>query len=64
MACSTGEEAYTLAIMMENYLARSLVKFDYHIDASDVDIKSVEKAKQGRYRVPEDSVLNKLEKQK
>ena len=33
-ACSTGEEPYTLAMLLENYKTKNLVNFDYQIFAN------------------------------
>lgn len=45
--CSTGEEPYTLAIMLNGIKRRS--EFNYEIVGIDVDSEAVEKAKSGVY---------------
>lgn len=44
-ACSTGEEAYSLAILMSNYLPQN----QFSILATDIDEKVLEQAKNGIY---------------
>lgn len=44
--CSTGEEPYTLAMVMEKHLPQG---FTYHITASDLSLKSLMTANQGFY---------------
>lgn len=47
-ACSTGEEAYSLAIIIREYLERTGDdSFEFQIFATDIDIQSVEKARLG-----------------
>ncbi|WP_188453861.1 CheR family methyltransferase [Virgibacillus oceani] len=45
-ACSTGEEPYSIAIMIKEYFPRC----DIRIVATDIDEKVIEKAKQGIYQ--------------
>jgi len=47
-ACSTGEEPYTFSIFL-NDLKSELKNFDFTIHGSDIDVKSVDKASQGKY---------------
>jgi len=47
-ACSTGEEAYSLALVLESVRAR-VPKFNYEIIGSDIDPVSVDKARVARY---------------
>lgn len=47
--CSTGEEAYTLAMIFSEVLGSSLKDYDIKIFATDVDKKSLEFAGVGRY---------------
>lgn len=44
-ACSTGEEPYTLVMILSNFLPLSRIK----ILATDIDLDAIEKAKQGVY---------------
>ncbi|MGR9115519.1 MAG: chemotaxis protein CheB [Gammaproteobacteria bacterium] len=50
-ACSTGEEAYSLAIVFKEALAQSQLKhrFTLQIFATDLDRDAIEKARQGFY---------------
>ncbi|HKV83877.1 MAG TPA: CheR family methyltransferase, partial [Ktedonobacterales bacterium] len=58
--CATGEEAYSLAIMLSEALGSSLEHFNVHIFATDADPGAVAFARRGVYpaaalaRVPED----------
>lgn len=44
-ACSTGEEPYSIAMMLQTYFPN----VTYHITATDIDQKALEKAKAGVY---------------
>lgn len=44
-ACSTGEEAYTLAILFYEYMERRREKVAFQIFATDIDSISIEKAR-------------------
>ncbi|MES2730794.1 MAG: CheR family methyltransferase, partial [Bacteroidota bacterium] len=48
--CSTGEEAYSLAIICEEYLQAQAIDIPFKIFATDLDTKSIEMASIGRYR--------------
>ena len=48
-ACSTGEEAYTLAMLLHEYQRERIDSVDIKIFATDVDIKSIEKASKGLF---------------
>lgn len=56
-ACSTGEEAYTLAIILEEFLEKP---WGFKIKANDIDEKSLQRAREGVYSdrsvqyIPED----------
>ena len=47
--CSTGEEAYSLAILIREYLDESKENFQTQIFATDIDVEAVEKARAGVY---------------
>ncbi|MEP6933040.1 MAG: CheR family methyltransferase, partial [Nitrospirota bacterium] len=47
--CSTGEEAYSLAILMREYLTQQKLSYIIQIFASDLDRKAIETARAGRY---------------
>jgi len=49
VACSTGEEAYSLAIILFEALDGCLDGFDLKLFATDVDRTALVKARQGRY---------------
>ncbi len=48
-ACATGEEAYSLAIIIEEYLREERLQLDYKIFASDIDREAIRFAGEGRY---------------
>ena len=48
-ACATGEEAYSLAILLEEAIARSEKPVRFKIFATDIDKSALEKATQGIY---------------
>ena len=48
-SCSTGEEAYTLAILMMEYRKQHRPKQDFKILASDIDPVSIKVANEGSY---------------
>ncbi|MBL4560757.1 MAG: protein-glutamate O-methyltransferase CheR [Labilibaculum sp.] len=47
--CSTGEEAYSIGILIDNYLRKNDLIMDVSIFATDIDIKSLAYAKKGKY---------------
>jgi len=47
--CSSGEEPYSLAIMFKELMGGSLNHYDLGIEATDIDIKCLTKARQGKY---------------
>lgn len=47
--CSTGEEAYTIAILIRDYMASHRLEHDVQIFATDIDADSIEVARQGVY---------------
>jgi len=49
VACSTGEEAYSLAILFDEYISKKKYKIQYKIFATDIDGKSVDIATKGQY---------------
>ena len=49
VACSTGEEAYSLAILMEEYLESKKINLKYKIFATDIDSKALDVATKGIY---------------
>ena len=49
--CSTGEEAYSLAIMVKEYLTQRNLRFTVQVFASDVDSRAIETARVGLYPI-------------
>ena len=49
VGCSTGQEAYTLAILLDQYLQTIEDSIDFRIFATDVDKDSIKTASQGIY---------------
>jgi|GEM_PF-173939 len=49
VACSTGEEAYSLAILFDEYISKKKYKVQYKIFATDIDGKSIDIATKGYY---------------
>jgi two-component system CheB/CheR fusion protein len=62
VACSSGEEAYSIAILLKEYLEKYNLNFDVKIFATDIDRDSIEYASAGIYPesivtdVPEDKL--------
>ena len=61
VGCSTGEEAYSLAITLEEIMAETNTQREYKIFATDIDRRAVEYASVGYYS---DSLLSELEEVK
>jgi two-component system CheB/CheR fusion protein len=49
--CSTGEEAYSLAILLREYLTKKKLRLTVQIFASDLDSRAIEQARTGLYPV-------------
>lgn len=47
--CSTGEEAYSIAILLQEYLEQLQQPFNIQIFATDIDSRSIASARTGRY---------------
>ena len=47
--CATGEEAFSIAISLSEYLKETGVSFPLQIFASDISVQAIEKARGGRY---------------
>ena len=54
--CSTGEEAYSIAIILSELLGKDIVNYKIQIFATDIDDSSTRFARGGRY--PESSLMN------
>ncbi len=48
-ACARGEEAYSIAIMLDTSLGESKSEFDVHVCGSDISRKSLSAAREGIY---------------
>ena len=57
VGCSTGEEAYTIAMLMEDYRRRNNLKREFRVFATDVNADAIRTAKQGVYT---ESVIEEL----
>ena len=49
LGCSTGEEAYSIAIMLQEYMQELKRDFKVQIFATDIDGRNIEKARKGVY---------------
>ena len=49
--CSTGEEAYSLAILIREYLTQQKLRLTVQIFASDLDSRAIETARAGLYPI-------------
>ena len=47
--CSTGEEAYSIAILLQEYVEKIGQPYNFQIFATDIDRESIEKARSGVY---------------
>jgi two-component system CheB/CheR fusion protein len=47
--CSTGEEAYSLAMLIREYMARRKVRFQVQIFGTDLDVQAIETARKALY---------------
>ena len=57
-ACAKGQEAYSIAILLEELKKRNEEDFDYRLFASDLDENQVNEARNGQYRANELSNMN------
>lgn len=58
--CATGEEAYTLAILLAELLGPNLVHYRIQIFATDIDMNALAIARRGSYN---ESVLNDMDEE-
>lgn len=49
VGCSSGEEAYSISIAIENYLEKKQLRIPYKIFATDIDASAIEVASKGIY---------------
>jgi two-component system CheB/CheR fusion protein len=59
VACSTGEEAYSIAILLDEYIQENHLRNDFKIFATDVDFFAVQAASTGKFNVGEASEIDK-----
>jgi len=59
-ACSTGEEAYSIAIMLTDLVLKKKKKLSINIFASDIDDVSLTKARKGIYNISELKNMNPI----
>ncbi len=60
-ACASGEEPYSIAIMLVEFLGHRLTEFDISIYATDISRQALDRAQAGKYRNTEgicDALLN------
>lgn len=55
--CSTGQEAYTMAMIIDNFITTNRLTVDYKIFATDVSQRALEFASQGRYTINSSSEI-------
>ena len=48
--CSTGEEPYSVAINVNEYLEKAKIQLDVNIFATDIDKNAISTAREGKYR--------------
>ena len=53
--CSSGEEPYTIAMVLDDYFKSRISQWDIHINAGDISEKVLSKAREGIY--PSDSLI-------
>jgi chemotaxis protein methyltransferase CheR len=63
-ACSSGEEAYMLAMLMAEHFSRELVGWNAGLLATDISARVLEEAKKGIYPMEKLSVLPRLYRDK
>ncbi len=51
VGCSTGEEAYSLAILIEEAMEKLQMEVSYKVFATDVDSQAIEKGSKGEYKI-------------
>lgn len=56
-ACSTGEESYTLAIILREYFGMNNIFWDTKILATDISVQALQEARNGVYSADRISVL-------
>lgn len=59
VACSTGEEAYSIAILLDEYIQENQLRNDFKIFATDVDHYALQTASAGKFNVGVSSEIDK-----
>ncbi len=63
-ACSTGEEAYSIALLLDRYMEKNDLSFDYKIFGTDIDSTAISLASEGSFPlncaadIPDDLLLS------
>ena len=57
--CSTGEEAYSFSLLIDEYLEEHKLVFDYKIFATDADSKAIQTASGGQYAINQIADISK-----
>jgi two-component system CheB/CheR fusion protein len=57
--CSTGEEVYSIAILIDNYIRTHQLNLDFKIFATDIDPNALAVAGSGAYHI---NIINEIEK--
>lgn len=57
--CSTGEEVYSIAILLDEYIRENKFNFDFKIFATDVDSRAINTAGAGKFHI---NTSNEIEK--
>ncbi|WP_297087230.1 PAS domain S-box protein [uncultured Draconibacterium sp.] len=57
--CSTGEEVFSIAILLDDYIRTNKINFDFKIFATDVDGEALSSAGMGSFHI---NISNELEK--
>lgn len=48
-ACSTGEEAYSIAMLLDRYMVKNNLSYDYKIFGTDIDSSAIRLASEGTF---------------
>lgn len=59
VACSTGEEAYSIAMLIDEYIQENQIRNDFKIFATDIDNTAVQAAGSGKFHIGNISELDR-----
>ncbi len=59
VACSTGEEAYSIAMLIDEYIQENQIRNDFKIFATDIDNTAVQVAGSGKFHIGNISELDR-----